>query len=147
MNDFFGRPGKRPAIAADNVILTKRDTRFYVLLVERGTEPYKGKWALPGGFMEWSESCHDAAARELAEETTLKNVDLKFLGVYDKPGRDPRGTVVSIIYFALVDEKKHHPVGGDDAAKADWFPVDDHPDLAFDHGKALTDAMERLSEL
>ncbi len=128
--------GKRPTLGTDCVILTRKEGGgpWRVLLIERGHEPYLGKWALPGGFMEWGESCEHSAARELMEETSLKNVDLKLLGVFSKPGRDPRGTIVSVSYIGFVDEKTaSQAVGGDDAAKAEWFDLDDHPELAFDH--------------
>ncbi|MFO0780389.1 MAG: NUDIX hydrolase [Candidatus Gracilibacteria bacterium] len=107
-SDVYGREGKRPTLGADSVILVKSPTAasgWKVLLIERGHEPYKGKWALPGGFMEWGESCEQAAARELEEETSLKNVELKQLGVFSKPGRDPRGTIVSVAFWGVVDER------------------------------------------
>jgi len=146
MKDLFGRDGKRPTVGCDCVILTRREGAWWVLLIERGHDPYKGKWALPGGFMEWGESCKQAAARELLEETSLKHVDLFPLGVFSKPGRDPRGTIVSVSYFGVVDEKKAQTaVGGDDAAKTEWFPLEKHPELAFDHQDILTAAKVFLS--
>ncbi len=140
------REGKRPTLGADNMILTKRGGKWWVLLVERGHEPFKGKWCFPGGFMEWGESCDQAAARELREETSLSNVDLQLLGVFSRPGRDPRGTIVSIAYIGIVEpEAAAKAVGGDDAAKAEWYPLDDCPPLAFDHGDILTAGKAFLS--
>jgi 8-oxo-dGTP diphosphatase len=133
MNDIFGGHGRRPTVAADCVVLTFRDERAWVLLVERGNEPFKGKWALPGGFMEWGESCEKTARRELEEETSLSGVKLEFLGIFSKPGRDPRGTIVSTAFIGLVNSLKAAVRAHDDAAKAEWFPFHDHPELAFDH--------------
>ncbi len=145
MKDLFGRDGKRPTLGADCVILSRGDDGWRVLLVERGHEPFKGTWALPGGFMEWGESCEQAAARELMEETALKDIDLKLLGVFSKPGRDPRGTIVSVSYIGFVDpEKAKHAKGGDDAAKAEWFPLVHKPPLAFDHEDILAAAQDVL---
>lgn len=143
-SDVYGREGKRPTLGADSVILVKSPTAasgWKVLLIERGHEPYKGKWALPGGFMEWGESCEQAAARELEEETSLKNVELKQLGVFSKPGRDPRGTIVSVAFWGVVDERAAAQArGGDDAARAEWFDLERTPPLAFDHGDILAAA-------
>lgn len=141
--------GKRPTLGTDCVILNRKGGEgdgWQVLLIERGHDPYKGKWALPGGFMEWGESCEDSAARELMEETSLRNVDLKLLGVFSKPGRDPRGTIVSVSFIGIVDKKTAQKAsGGDDAAKAEWFDLNDHPELAFDHQDILDAAMGFLS--
>lgn len=141
-----GMPGgKRPTVGCDCVILVRRKNVWQVLLIERGHDPYKGKWALPGGFMEWGESCERAAARELEEETSLKNVQLKLLGVFSKPGRDPRGTIVSVSYIGIVEEARAKgAAGGDDAAKAAWFPLDRTPGLAFDHDEILASAKDYL---
>lgn len=136
-----GTSGKRPTVGCDCVIVNKRDAAWRVLLIERGHEPYKGRWALPGGFMEWGESCEEAAARELLEETSLKDVPIKLLGVFSKPGRDPRGTIVSVSFIGVVDEQTAALAkGGDDAAKAAWFLLNEHPDLAFDHEEILAAA-------
>lgn len=145
MNDLFGEEGKRPTVATDCVILAQREGTWWVLLIERGSEPYKGKWALPGGFMEWDESCEQSAARELVEETALEGVDLKLLGVFSKPGRDPRGTIVSVVYIGVVDANNVNAIGGDDAARAEWFPLNDSPELAFDHDEVLASAKAYLT--
>lgn len=145
MNDLFGREGKRPTLGTDCVIFTKRKNEWYVLLIERGHEPYKGKWALPGGFMEWNESCEQSAARELQEETLLQNVDLKLVGVFSKPGRDPRGTIVSIAFWGVIDEKTAMVAAhGDDAANHQWFNVNKLPKLAFDHAEILASAKGKI---
>lgn len=140
-----GTSGKRPTVGCDCAILTKKGAAWMVLLIERGHEPFKGKWALPGGFMEWNESCEQAAARELEEETSLKNVQLKLLGVFSKPGRDPRGTIISVAFIGVVDEQNAATAkGGDDAARTEWFPLDGHPALAFDHEDILAYATDFL---
>ncbi|MEU4515095.1 NUDIX domain-containing protein [Nonomuraea wenchangensis] len=142
---------KPPAIllTVDLVILTLRESRLHVLLIERGIEPYKGAQALPGGFLQHSEESLVAAAhRELAEEADLnvETLRLEQLGVYDDPGRDPRGRVVSVAFLAIAP-KLPEPIAGTDAADAGWQPTDrvfsGELDLAFDHRRIVTDGVER----
>lgn len=128
---------------ADVVLLTENRHAgvlpFDVLLIERGWAPYEGRWALPGGHVDAGETSRDAAARELAEETGVQ-VDpdaLRQLGVYDAPGRDPRGRYVTVAYVAVVD--RIAPTAGDDARAARWFPLNQLPELAFDHAAILGD--------
>lgn len=128
-----------PAVTADNVVFCVDGGRTSVLLVERGGEPFKGYWALPGGFLNPDESAEQAARRELEEETGLKVEHLEQLGAYSEPGRDPREWVITIAHIALV--KKQEVKGSDDAADARWFPVDSVPPLAFDHARILADAL------
>jgi 8-oxo-dGTP diphosphatase len=106
MTDLFGSEGKRPTVACDTVVFTLKEGVLCVLLVVRGHDPFKGMYALPGGFMEWGESCEEGARRELKEETGLEVEALEFVGVFSKPGRDPRGTVVSVEYLAVVEPEK-----------------------------------------
>ena len=131
---------KIPTLGADSVVFTMQKGRLKLLLIERGHEPYKGRWALPGGFMEWGENALQTAGRELEEETSLKNVELVFLGLFSKPGRDPRGTILSAAHIGLVDATKATVKGGDDAEKAEWFDLGDLPPLAFDHEDIVTAA-------
>lgn len=115
-----------------------------VLLVQRLHPPFAGSWALPGGFVEPGEQVSDAAPRELLEETGVHVERLRLLGVYDTPGRDPRGWTVSVVYLAQLDDER--PVkGADDANDARWFAVDSLPQLAFDHAMIVADALRRLS--
>ncbi|GAA0650793.1 NUDIX domain-containing protein [Streptomyces thermocarboxydovorans] len=134
------------AVTVDLAVFTIRDGALHVLLVERGQEPYAGRWALPGGFVQPEESADTAARRELAEETGLKDVSglhLEQLRTYSEPGRDPRMRVVSVAFTALLpDAPEAH--GGSDAAKARWTPYDTARNLAFDHDRILADAHERI---
>jgi 8-oxo-dGTP diphosphatase len=135
------------ALTVDVALFTTREGRLSVLLVERANEPFRGRWALPGGFVEEDESLASAAARELGEETGLERLDVELeqLGAYGDPGRDPRGRTVSVVYVAY-GESLPDPVAADDAADAGWRPVDElleAPDeLAFDHARILRDALE-----
>jgi 8-oxo-dGTP diphosphatase len=131
----------RPMLTADVVVLAGAVETPRVLLIQRGNPPFAGSWALPGGFVEQGEQVAEAAPRELAEETGLR-VDagaLELLGVYDTPGRDPRGWTVSVVYIARVPGESA-VAGADDAGDARWFAVEELPELAFDHALILADA-------
>lgn len=113
-----------------------------VLLVQRGGDPFKGCWALPGGFMEMDETIEHCAVRELEEETSLKvcEKDLRLIGVYSAPGRDPRGRTVTAAYFVEVEKcEVGSAIAGDDAAEVRWWPFDELPPLAFDHTQIVSD--------
>jgi 8-oxo-dGTP diphosphatase len=133
-------------VTADVVALTIRDDVLSALVVERGSEPYKGRWALPGGFVEPDEALLAAARRELKEETALADVTrLEQLGSYGDPGRDPRGRIVSVAWLAVVPQRTS-PTAGSDAADAAWRPVAallEGDGLAFDHHDILADGLER----
>ena len=134
------------AVTADLVVLTLREGLLHVLLVRRGTEPYAGRWALPGGFTLVDEDVADAAYRELAEEAGVQRADvtLEQLRTYGAPDRDPRMRVVSVAWLALGADLPE-PRAGTDAAEARWVPVDEAlgTDLAFDHAQILADGVER----
>lgn len=115
-----------------------------VLLVKRGIPPFEGQFAIPGGFVLPEESLDAAAHRELQEETGVAEVYLEQLYSFGDPGRDPRGRVISIAYFALIATDRSPLVAGSDAADARWWPVDNLPALAFDHRPILDYALERL---
>ena len=134
-----------PAVTTDCVIFGY-DVRegLSVLLVERGLEPFKGRWAFPGGFMNIEEDAETGARRELMEETGLQTAWLEQFGCFTDVNRDPRERVITIAYMALV--KKAEVRGGDDAAAARWFPISEVPPLAFDHDRILRVALSRLKE-
>lgn len=137
----------RPAMTADNVIFGFDGDALQVLLVERGIDPFKGSWALPGGFMRMNETVDECARRELMEETNVHDVYLEQFHVFSDPDRDPRGRVVTVAYIALVRPSDHDVIGGDDASRAMWFDVDMLPPLAFDHLEIIDMARARLKEL
>jgi 8-oxo-dGTP diphosphatase len=134
----------RPSVSVDLVIFTIAEDDLKVLLIRRGQEPFKGRWALPGGFVDIDESPEHAAARELEEEVGVTNVYLEQLYTFGDPKRDPRGRVISVSYFALVDAERQRIVAASDAADARWHSVFDPPSLAFDHRKILNYAVWRL---
>jgi len=132
-------------LAIDLAILTVRENELQVLVIERGIEPYRGQSALPGGFVLDGEDLHEAAERELAEETGLDGtaLHLEQLATYGAPDRDPRGRVVSVAYLAIAPNLPI-PAAGSDASGARWAPVKEVLGaLAFDHTKILGEAVER----
>ena len=135
----------RPAVTADCVVIAK-EKEPNVLLIQRGNEPFKGQWAFPGGFMNMDETTEQCAVRELEEETGLKVTNIKQIGAYSKVDRDPRGRTVTVAYLAIID-KVEDVKGGDDAAKAQWFPISNLPKLAFDHEEIMADVKRLISLL
>jgi 8-oxo-dGTP diphosphatase len=131
----------RAALTADCIVITQ-EQEPRILLIERKNEPFKGCWAFPGGFMNMDETTQDCAIRELKEETRLEiNPENIFqIGAYSEIDRDPRARTVTVAYLAIID-KPLKVQGSDDAAKADWFPISNLPDLAFDHDKIMKDAI------
>ncbi len=140
----YSYPYPRPALAVDTVIFAFDGRMLKALLIERNNSPFKGYWALPGGFINMDEDLATAARRELAEETGVTGVFLEQLYTFGTPGRDPRGRTISVAYFALVRLAEVEAKAGDDAAAVHWFPVEELPKLAFDHGKVMPIALERL---
>jgi 8-oxo-dGTP diphosphatase len=142
---MYAYPHPRPAVTVDVVILTLRENRLHVLLIQRSEPPFAGMWALPGGFVQIDETLEEGALRELAEETGIKEAYLEQLYTYGDPQRDPRGRVVTVAYFALLPSDA--PImteGGDDASQANWFLADALPTLAFDHADIIAYALRRL---
>ena len=124
----------RPMLTADAVVLAKCKGRLCVLLVKRKNHPYKGYWALPGGYVNENEQALEAARRELAEETHLKQVKLRQIGFFDTPGRDPRGWTVSVVHLGYVSANKLKELrAGDDTAEVALHPLRTRIKLAFDH--------------
>ena len=134
----------RPSVTTDCVIFGFDEAGLSVLLVERGLEPYKGCWAFPGGFLQMDEDAETGARRELREETGFDAAAIEQFGTFSEVGRDPRGRVITIAYYALV--RKGEVRGGDDAAEARWFPINQVSQLAFDHDRILRVALQTLKE-
>lgn len=133
-----------PSVTTDCVIFGFDGVKLRVLLVERGIEPYKGRWAFPGGFLNMDESAEAGALRELKEETGLEGAYIRQFHTFTDPHRDPRERVITIAYYALV--KLQEVQGGDDAAAARWFALDEVPQLAFDHDQILRKAQQTLRQ-
>lgn len=129
-------PKQNISITTDSVIFTDIKGATKVLLVKRKNDPYKGKWALPGGFLEDEEPLEDGAKRELEEETGLKIHGLRQLKTFGTPGRDPRGRTISVVFYGRVTSEEDVK-GYDDAEEARWFVLNDLPQLAFDHSEII----------
>jgi len=127
----------RPAVSADIAVFRKEGHTLQILLIRRKNPPFRGMWALPGGFMEIDETLEETAARELREETGLTNVDLKQLKAFSQVDRDPRTRVVTVVFYGMVSLENSVATGGDDAEKAEWFAVDSLPPLGFDHSQII----------
>ena len=127
-----------PKLTVDGVILKEKK----ILLIKRKNEPFKGKWALPGGFVEYGERVEESVIREVYEETGLKTKIRDFIGVYSDPNRDPRGHTVSVVY--ILDIQGGELKSGDDAADAKFFNLKDLPELSFDHYIIIRDFLRRI---
>ncbi|MBB4079863.1 8-oxo-dGTP diphosphatase [Lewinella aquimaris] len=135
----------RPSVTVDVVVFGYDGGRdLKLLLIQRGGEPFKGQWALPGGFVDMEEDLEASALRELEEETGVKDLFVEQLYTFGAPGRDPRGRVISVAYFALVNLTDHPAVAASDAARVEWFKLHELPELAFDHAEIIELATSRL---
>jgi 8-oxo-dGTP diphosphatase len=134
----------RPSLTADTVVF-RFAGRLELLLIRRARAPFEGAWALPGGFAEPHESVEEAAIRELREETGVEVGAAEQLRAFSRPGRDPRGWVVSVAHLAMV-RPDVAPAAGDDASDARFLPVSQATELAFDHGEMLAEALDRLRD-
>ena len=135
----------RPAVTGDCIVITK-EVDAKVLLIQRADEPYKGRWAFPGGFLNMDATTEQCAIRELEEETGLKVNDVHQIGAYSKVDRDPRGRTITVAYLAIIDSPIS-VLGQDDAAKAEWWPLSALPQLAFDHNDIINDAYTLYKQL
>ncbi|MBN1788298.1 MAG: NUDIX hydrolase [Sedimentisphaerales bacterium] len=135
----------RPMVTVDAVVFNISGDKPVILLIKRGNKPFKGQWAFPGGFVEMDEELEDAVVRELEEETGLVGVELKQLHTFGKCGRDPRGRNITIVFIGTT--KNSEIKGGDDAAEARWFDIDDLPKMGFDHNEVAAMAIEKLEEM
>ncbi|WP_026838440.1 NUDIX domain-containing protein [Gillisia sp. JM1] len=133
------------AITVDTVILKDLLSSARILLIKRKNEPFKNSWALPGGFLEETENLKEGAKRELLEETGLEVEVLNQLKTYGDLNRDPRGRTISIAFIGKLN-KEVKIKAGDDAKEADWFSLDELPELAFDHSKIIEDAKKYLQD-
>jgi len=135
----------RPMVTVDAAVFTFIKGKSKLLFIKRAKEPYKGNWALPGGFVEIDEELEDAVARELAEESGLTDVPLEQMHTFGKCGRDPRGRQITIVFMGIATEGYKKIKAGDDAAMARWFDIENLPkDMAFDHDWVAKVAIRRL---
>lgn len=144
MNKSYSYKYPHPAVSTDCVIFGFDGKFLNVLLIKRGIEPYKGYWALPGGFVRIDESVEECAQRELREETGLTELFMEQLQVFSDVERDPRERVITVAFYALV--KTSNVIGGDDASHAQWFRINEIPSLAFDHELIIKTAVHKLKE-
>src|SRR6185295_3748417 len=133
-----------PSVTVDCLIFALGGNDLRILLVRRKGQPYRGCWALPGGFVEIDEGVDAAALRELQEETGVEDLFLEQLHTFGEPKRDPRERVISVAYYSLIRQKEHKLQAGSDASDTQWFPVRRLPKLAFDHDVIIAMALERL---
>ncbi len=133
-----------PSVTVDVILFTVEDERLKVLLIRRDLPPFRGRWALPGGFVRMNESLDQAARRELLEEAGVEVRWLEQLYTFGDVDRDPARRAITVTYFALIDARKLSLHAGTDATSAAWFPIDELPRLAFDHGRIVEYALERL---
>lgn len=134
----------RPAVTADCIIFGFDEGELKLLLIERGIEPFKGKWAFPGGFLKMNETTDECARRELVEEAGIEPEFIEQLYTFSEVDRDPRGRVITVAYFALVKLDGYIIQAGDDAKNVRWFPLSQIPSLAFDHDRIIRIALNRL---
>ena len=131
-----------PAVTTDCVIFGFDGSKIKILLIQRGINPYKDQWALPGGFVHIDETAEEGARRELREETGVEQAEMYQFHTFSAVDRDPRERVITIAYYALV--KMSEVRGGDDAKNAQWFALDELPTLAFDHQEIVERAIDEL---
>ena len=135
----------RPMVTVDAAVFAFFKGRPNILLINRSNEPFKGQWALPGGFVEMDEELEDAVVRELAEETGLTDVHLEHMHTFGRCGRDPRGRQISVAFIGIATKGADKIRGGDDAQEAKWFDIEELPgDLAFDHNEVIRLGVKKL---
>lgn len=135
---------EQPGVTVDLVIFTVDDKKLKILLIKRASEPFDGYWSIPGGFLMKGESLEDAASRVMEEKTGVQEVYLEQLYTFGKPDRDPRARIITVTYFALIPWKRLNQPGSRKVSDLAWFPVDEVPELAFDHLEILRRAVTRL---
>ena len=135
----------RPALTVDAVVFKEIGIKKEILLIQRKFAPYKGKWALPGGFVDMDETLEQAALRELKEETGITNVALQQLKAFSTIERDPRSRTISVVFWGVANQATE-VIAGDDAGKAQWFDLTQLPPLAFDHQEVVDTAIDNLQK-
>lgn len=135
---------KNPSLAVDLVVFGYHDRKLSVLLLNRKEAPFQNSWTLPGGFLQLEESLLQVCNRIMKTKTGLENIYLEQLYSFDEPGRDPRGRVISIAHYALVNPQRFEVVAGNMANDVQWFPVEAVPQLGFDHDQIFGQALQRL---
>ena len=128
---------RKPSVTVDGIVTKNNE----ILLIKRKNNPFKGRWALPGGFVNYGEKVEDAVIREVKEETGVSTRIIKLFGVYSDPSRDPRGHTISVVF--ILKPETEEVKGGDDAVDARFFPLDSIPPLAFDHDKIIMDYKQK----
>jgi 8-oxo-dGTP diphosphatase len=128
---------ERPAVSADIAVFRRQGNSLQILLILRKNEPYRGMWALPGGFMEINETLEQTAVRELEEETGLKDIELTQFRTFSQVDRDPRTRIITTVFFGEASAENTEAKGGDDAAEAKWYDIDHLPALGFDHAHII----------
>ena len=135
----------RPMVTVDAAVFSFFEDGPKLLLIQRKHPPFEGQWALPGGFIEMDEELEDAAARELTEETGLKNINLEQIHTFGGIGRDPRGRQITVVFMGIAKEGQTEITAGDDAEKAQWFDIENLPaNLAFDHNEVAAFAIQNF---
>ncbi|MFT5647417.1 MAG: 8-oxo-dGTP diphosphatase [Aureispira sp.] len=141
----YNKTNYKPSVTVDCVVFgLDKSADVRVLLIKRAYEPYKNSWAIPGGFIKENETLDAAAQRELEEETGVRNIFIEQLYTFGNLNRDPRGHVISVAYFALINLEEHPTSAATDAKDAQWFKLSELPELAFDHSEILDIAIKRL---
>jgi len=137
----------RPAVTVDCLIFSRSGENIQLLLIQRDNQPFEGSWALPGGFVEIDEPLESAAHRELEEETGIHDIRLEQFHTFGKPGRDPRGRTISVVYYGFMDHQSQEAAAGSDARNARWFDILHLPELAFDHHEIIQRAINPINSL
>jgi 8-oxo-dGTP diphosphatase len=141
----YNKTNYKPSVTVDCVVFgLDKSADVRVLLIKRAYEPYRNSWAIPGGFIKENETLDAAAQRELEEETGVRNIFIEQLYTFGNLNRDPRGHVISVAYFALINLEEHPTSAATDAKDAQWFKLSELPELAFDHSEILDIAVKRL---
>ncbi len=134
-------------VTTDALVFALVGKKVQVLMVKRGKPPFEGMWAVPGGFVEMDEELEESALRELKEETGLQGVKLEQMHTFGTIGRDPRGRQITVVYIGIAGEGATHVAGGDDAADARWFDIEELPeDIAFDHREVIEMGIAELKK-